>query len=161
MEEKYKKTIKSPLGLLCLESNTDELVAIRFTDKEENTAEENPEILTKTESQLNEYFNGKRFLFELKLNPEGTEFQKKVWNLVKDVPFGETTTYNTIAKKLGDKKYIRAVGMANGKNPIPIVIPCHRIIGSDGRMVGYAGGIERKKLLLLHEINFLKKGILF
>ena len=101
--------------------------------------------------QLNEYFTGNRKTFNLKLNPQGTEFQKKVWEALQNVPYGKTITYLEQSKVLGNVKAIRAVAGANGKNPISIVIPCHRIIGSDGSLTGYAGGLWRKKWLLEHE----------
>jgi methylated-DNA-[protein]-cysteine S-methyltransferase len=98
-----------------------------------------------------EYFKGERKTFNLKLNPKGTEFQKKVWQKLLNIPFNKTRTYLEQSKALGDVKAIRAVASANGKNPIWIVIPCHRVIGSDGSLTGYAGGIWRKKWLLQHE----------
>jgi methylated-DNA-[protein]-cysteine S-methyltransferase len=106
--------------------------------------------------QLIEYFNGTRTEFSLNLNPEGTKFQKKIWQFVESIPFGKTVSYLDIALLSGSEKNTRAVGLANGKNPIPIIIPCHRVIGSSGKMTGYAGGIERKKWLLIHEQNIVK-----
>jgi methylated-DNA-[protein]-cysteine S-methyltransferase len=110
-----------------------------------------PESLQDCVQQLSEYFNDTRKEFNLKLNPQGTEFQKRVWNELLNVPFGKTRTYSEQSKKLGNIKAIRAVASANGKNPIWIIIPCHRIIGSDGSLTGYAGGLWRKKWLLEHE----------
>lgn len=110
-----------------------------------------PEMLKDCVQQLDEYFNGTRKQFNLKLNPQGTNFQKRVWEELLLVPFGKTKTYLEQSKQLGDVKAIRAVASANGKNPIWILIPCHRIIGSDGSLTGYAGGIWRKKWLLEHE----------
>lgn len=101
--------------------------------------------------QLREYFNRSRSKFDVPLNPKGTEFQKKVWKEVSKIPFGKTKTYKKIALKVGDVKTIRAVGKANGANPIPIIIPCHRVIGADGSMTGYAAGIDVKEKLLAHE----------
>ncbi len=101
--------------------------------------------------QLREYFNRSRTKFDLPLNPKGTEFQNKVWKEVSKIPFGKTKTYKEIALKVGDVKTIRAVGKANGANPIPIIIPCHRVIGADGSMTGYAAGIDVKEKLLAHE----------
>jgi len=160
MEKLYQKSVPSPLGYLILGGSEVELKYIRFSDYPEDDTLYIPEILLRTQKQLSEYFEGSRFSFDLKLNPEGTDFQKKVWELVQHVPFGETSTYKDIARKLGGKTYIRAVGKANATNPIPVIIPCHRIIGSNGKLVGYAGGTGRKKQLLLHEIK-LKKGTLF
>jgi methylated-DNA-[protein]-cysteine S-methyltransferase len=110
--------------------------------------------------QLKEYFNKERSHFNLKLNPQGTEFQKKVWDALQSVEFGKTQTYQQMANSLGDPKVIRAAAAANGRNPIAIIIPCHRIIGSDGSLTGYAGGLHRKKWLLEHESRF-KQGELF
>lgn len=104
--------------------------------------------LFETFKQLNEYFAGSRKKFDLPVDIEGTEFQKKVWNEVKKIPYGKTKSYKSIAEKLGDVKAIRAVGKANGQNPVPIIIPCHRVIGSDGTLTGYAGGLEIKEKLL-------------
>lgn len=105
-------------------------------------------ILMKAMSQLEEYFNGERKIFDLPIKLIGTEFQKKVWRALCDVPYGETRSYSDIAKAVGNKKAARAVGMANNKNPISIIIPCHRVIGADGKMVGYGGGIDKKVFLL-------------
>jgi methylated-DNA-[protein]-cysteine S-methyltransferase len=111
-------------------------------------------------SQLNDYFEGKRTDFTFKLNPFGTEFQQKVWKGLLEIPFGKTMSYLELSKKLGDVKAIRAVASANGKNPLWIVVPCHRVIGTDGSLTGYAGGLWRKKWLLEHE-NPTKQGSLF
>ena len=110
-----------------------------------------PSELKETVNQLQEYFDGKRTDFTFKLNPKGTEFQQKVWRELCKIPFGKTISYLDLAKKLGDPKVIRAAASANGKNPIWIVIPCHRVIGADGSLTGYAGGLWRKKWLLDHE----------
>jgi methylated-DNA-[protein]-cysteine S-methyltransferase len=110
---------------------------------------------------LNEYFAGTRFVFDLELDPDGTGFQKNVWQRLLHVSYGTTKSYREIAIELGSVLNTRAVGTANGKNPISIIVPCHRIIGHDGKMVGYAGGLERKKWLLLHEAEHTKEGLLF
>ena len=107
--------------------------------------------LMETVEQLNEYFAGKRKKFDINIEQEGTEFQNKVWNELIKIPFGKTVAYNNIAKVLGNTKSIRAVGAANGKNQISIIVPCHRVIGSDGSLTGYAGGLWRKEWLLKHE----------
>jgi methylated-DNA-[protein]-cysteine S-methyltransferase len=161
MKEIFVKTITSPVGYLILESTRSAICAIRFSDKPGNDSVNSPEILIETEKQLTEYFYGKRFHFDLELEPEGSEFCKKVWKNVCLIPFGKTTTYNEIAIKLGSPTYNRAIGLANGKNPIPIIIPCHRVIGTNGKLIGYAGGIERKKKLLLHEMAHSVNGRLF
>lgn len=111
-------------------------------------------------TQLEQYFSGERVNFDLKLNPQGTTFQKKVWEELLNIPYNKTRTYLEQSKALGDVKAIRAVASANGKNPIWIIIPCHRVIGSDGSLTGYAGGIWRKKWLLAHE-NPVKQQSLF
>lgn len=110
--------------------------------------------------QLEEYFAGRRTQFDIKISSNGTEFQKKVWNELMRIPFGRTMTYQQMARQLGDPKVIRAAASANSKNPISIIIPCHRVIGSDGSLTGYAGGLHRKKWLLEHE-NPYRQGKLF
>lgn len=124
------------------------------------SVDETPQLLEEAVQQLKEYFSKSRTQFSLKLNPQGTEFQKKVWNTLQTVDFGKTRTYQQIANTLGDPKVIRAAASANGRNPIAIIIPCHRIIGSDGSLTGYAGGLHRKKWLLEHE-SPIKQGELF
>jgi methylated-DNA-[protein]-cysteine S-methyltransferase len=157
----YFKTIVSPLGYLILGSSESALKQIRFSDVPAIDSEEIPGILLTAEKQLQEYFLAERFEFDLNIEPEGTEFSKKVWDLVSSVPFGETTTYNEIAIKLGSSTFNRAVGLANGKNPIPVIIPCHRVVGANGKLVGYAGGLDRKRKLLLHEMAHYSSGRLF
>jgi methylated-DNA-[protein]-cysteine S-methyltransferase len=105
-------------------------------------------LIRKAAKQLNEYLAGKREAFDLPLEPEGTQFQKAVWKALTGIPYGETRTYKDIAESIGNPKACRAVGMANNKNPIAILIPCHRVIGADGKLVGYAGGLDIKKKLL-------------
>lgn len=152
----YFHFYKSPLGLLRLKSDDYGLKSVSFVDAEQDISDGSvSEILRMTIIQLNEYFEGKRFQFNLNLDPEGTVFQQQVWNLVQMVEYGKTKNYGDIAKELGSARFSRAVGMANGKNPLPIIIPCHRIIGINGKLVGYSGGMERKKWLLLHEQRFL------
>ncbi|WP_165731830.1 methylated-DNA--[protein]-cysteine S-methyltransferase [Polaribacter sp. 20A6] len=124
------------------------------------TNSEIPECLQECVTQLDQYFSSERSNFDLKLNPQGTDFQKKVWDELLNIPFNKTRTYLEQSKALGDVKAIRAVASANGKNPIWIIIPCHRVIGSDGSLTGYAGGIWRKKWLLAHE-NPVKQQSLF
>lgn len=146
----------SPVGILKLVSNATHLKSISFCNKKENDSEIIPEILLETINQINEYFSGKRKIFNLKTDPEGSSFQKTIWKLVLNVPYGETTSYNEISRQTGIKGNVRAVGSANGKNPLPIIIPCHRIIGSNGKLTGYSGGLERKKWLILHEKSHSK-----
>ncbi|WP_232326020.1 methylated-DNA--[protein]-cysteine S-methyltransferase [Spirosoma montaniterrae] len=118
----------------------------------ESTSPDNlPEPVQQAIAQLTEYFAGTRQTFDFKLNPAGTPFQQRVWHALLEVPFGTSLSYLTLARRLGDEKAIRAVAAANGKNPLWIVVPCHRIIGSDGSLTGYAGGLWRKQWLLEHE----------
>ena len=158
----FNKYIPSPVGWLLIETSETALLKISFVDTCIEDSPEEPDIITRTESQLTEYFQGKRKEFDLKIDPAGTPFQKEVWKWVVQVRFGETASYQDIAMQLGSNKKTRAVGMANGKNPIPIVVPCHRIIGTNGKLTGYAGGLERKKWLLQHEVRFSdRSGLLF
>ncbi|MGO3182488.1 MAG: methylated-DNA--[protein]-cysteine S-methyltransferase [Aequorivita sp.] len=144
--------MQTPMGVLEVIGNSDGLSAVVFKDVETVTiSEEIPDELNDAVDQLQEYFDGKRKKFNLKLSPEGTDFQKRVWNQLQEIPFGKTISYQQMANKLGDPKVIRAAASANGKNPISIIIPCHRVIGSDGSLTGYAGGLHRKKWLLQHE----------
>ena len=147
METTY---IKTPLGIARIEGDENGVSAISVLD-EGAISISIPEILQNAVNQLNEYFEGKRLNFDLKLNPKGTDFQKKVWKGLLQIPYGKTRTYLEQSKVLGDVKAIRAVASANGKNPLWIVVPCHRVIGSDGSLTGYAGGLRRKKWLLEHE----------
>jgi methylated-DNA-[protein]-cysteine S-methyltransferase len=145
----------SPLGLLTITSDGDSITSILFPKNESTLLTENSNsIIADCITQLNEYFQGTRKIFNLPLNPFGTDFQKKVWDKIYEIPFGETKSYGEIANSLGDSKLSRAVGLANGANPIPVIIPCHRVIGSNGTLTGYAGGLERKIWLLNHEQSF-------
>lgn len=162
MEKIYHKLINSPIGFLEITSDETSLISISFVEYEKKASDVQPVVLTETEQQLTDYFTGKRTEFNIKLNPAGTQFQKKVWQEVQKIPFGETKSYLAIALQTGSAKNTRAVGLANGKNPIPIIIPCHRIIGTNGKLTGYAGGLDKKKWLILHELNLSKsKGLLF
>lgn len=142
--------IKTPLGIATIIGDENGISVISVADKGEVTAAI-PEVLQESVSQLNDYFDGKRNDFTFKLNPKGTDFQQKVWKGLLEIPFGKTLSYMDLSKKLGDVKAIRAVASANGKNPLWIVVPCHRVIGTDGSLTGYAGGLWRKKWLLEHE----------
>lgn len=149
METAY---INSPLGITKIVGDQDGIAIISVSDVGANeVSPEIPEVLKEAVSQLQEYFEGKRTDFDLKLNPKGTEFQQKVWKALLEIPFGKTISYMDQTKKLGDIKAIRAVASANGKNPLWIVVPCHRVIGTNGSLTGYAGGLSRKKWLLEHE----------
>lgn len=155
-----KATINSPLGRISLEGDKDGISSIKFEGETISVSEKIPENLKAAVTQLEAYFSGQRTTFQLRLNPKGTEFQKKVWNELLQIPFGKTTSYQSVANRLGDPKVIRAAASANGKNPIAIIIPCHRVVGSDGSLTGYAGGLQRKKWLLDHE-SPVKQGELF
>lgn len=145
-------TIHTPIGFLEITGNSEGLSSVIFSDVEaKNNSENIPEDLKDAVIQLQEYFEGSRKEFTLKLDPKGTDFQKRVWEELQKIPYGKTVNYLQIAKRLGDPKVIRAAASANGKNPISIIIPCHRVIGSDGSLTGYAGGLHRKKWLLEHE----------
>ncbi len=147
METAY---IKTPLGFAKIIGDEDGVSVISVSDQGKVSITI-PTVLQDAVSQLNDYFDGKRTNFTFKLNPLGTEFQQKVWKGLLEIPFGKTMSYLELSKKLGDAKAIRAVASANGKNPLWIVIPCHRVIGTDGSLTGYAGGLWRKKWLLEHE----------
>lgn len=142
--------IKTPLGIAKISGDDNGITAISILEEGEIT-KKIPKDLKEAVNQLQDYFNGKRTSFDFKLNPQGTEFQQKVWQALLEIPFGKTVSYMDITKKLGDVKAIRAVASANGKNPLWIVVPCHRVIGTDGSLTGYAGGLWRKKWLLEHE----------
>ncbi|SHI68528.1 methylated-DNA--[protein]-cysteine S-methyltransferase [Algibacter luteus] len=143
--------INTPLGFTKIIGDADGISSVTVLNSEEKITDIIPDNLEDCVIQLNEYFEGNRKQFILKLNPQGTDFQKKVWNELEQIPFGKTTSYLKLSKQLGDVKAIRAVANANGKNPIWIIIPCHRVIGSDGSLTGYAGGLHRKQWLLEHE----------
>lgn len=120
----------------------------------DNFKKNETELIKKAYNQLKEYFLGKRKEFDLPLLPEGTDFQQRVWKALREIPFGETKSYGEIAKNIGNPKATRAVGMANNKNPISIFIPCHRVIGSNGKLVGYGGGLKIKEYLLKIEKKY-------
>ncbi|GGB77953.1 methylated-DNA--protein-cysteine methyltransferase [Flavobacterium suaedae] len=143
--------IKTPLGTTAIKGDTQGIIKITVLDENVPESDTIPVELKEAVTQLKEYFAGSRNHFTFKLNPQGTDFQKRVWNALLEIPFGTTTTYQKLSVKLGDVKAIRAVASANGKNPLWIVVPCHRVIGSDGSLTGYAGGLWRKKWLLEHE----------
>lgn len=158
----HRKVMHSPIGRLMLEEEDGALVRVAFKREIpagiEEQAEELPlqakEVLEKAERQLDEYFAGERKVFNLPLAPKGTEFQKKVWAALRDIPYGETRSYGQIAAAVGNPKASRAVGMANHRNPISIIVPCHRVIGADGRLVGFGGGLWiKEKLLKLEKEN--------
>lgn len=147
--------LDSPVGQLKLVAHETALVAVLWENENPNRVRlaalvedlKHP-ILLKTAKQLNEYFAGKRQQFDLPLDFEGTAFQQQVWQALLTIPFGETRSYKQIAEQIGNVKAVRAVGAANGKNPISIIAPCHRVVGANGKLVGFAGGLENKEILL-------------
>lgn len=143
-------TMKSPVGDITVESSGEAITKIKLGSYGTDTPDA---LILEAFRQLNEYFDGKRKSFELPLKPAGTEFQQRVWSALCDIPYGQTRSYGDIAKATGNEKACRAVGMANNKNPVAIVIPCHRVIGSGGALTGYAAGLKVKKYLLELENN--------
>lgn len=139
--------IITPVGPLTLVADDKALTAVRFGGKAGKSPAVSP-ILEQAARELREYFEGTRREFSIPLSPEGTAFQKKVWAALEGIPYGQTRSYKQIAGLVGNDKACRAVGLANNRNPIPIIIPCHRVVGSDGRLTGYAGGVEMKDVLL-------------
>lgn len=151
----YYDYIDTPLGELELTSSNSYLLSALFVKTEKNVLDKQPVLSSpvneEAKKQLNAFFKKELTQFELPINPAGTEFQKMVWSELVKIPFGTTISYMTLAKKLGDPNSIRAAASANGKNPITIIIPCHRVIGTDGKLVGYSGDMWRKQWLLDHE----------
>ena len=152
--------INTPIGLTEIQGDENGISKIHIMNENVEISTKIPEELKEAVLQLQDYFDGKRTTFTFPLNPSGTDFQKKVWDELLHIPFGKTCSYLDLSKKLGDVKAIRAVASANGKNPLWIVVPCHRVIGTDGSLTGYAGGLWRKKWLLEHE-NPVKQETLF
>lgn len=147
--------IHTMIGKLTLVADEESVKEIRFGwEIKEGEKEENHPLLQWTRRELEEYFQGKRKEFSVPLKPDGTEFQKKVWKALTEIPYGETRTYGEVAAAVGNDKASRAVGMANHCNPIPVIIPCHRVIGKNGKLTGYAGGLEKKTALLDLERSF-------
>ena len=141
----------SPVGPIEISGDEDFVSEIKFVATAQTDTKDIPRAIRDCKQQLIEYFDGKRQTFDLKLSQSGTDFQQRVWRQLVEIPFGKTTSYMTLSKQLGDVKAIRAVGAANGKNNIAIIVPCHRVIGSNGTLVGYAGGLDKKKWLLEFE----------
>lgn len=156
------KHMKSPVGTLKLIADERSLVAVLWENDDPGRVrlgamrrdDEHP-ILVRAEGQLAEYFAGDRTSFDLPLDPAGTAFQKKVWQALTRIPFAKTASYGELASAIGSPNACRAVGAANGRNPLSIVVPCHRVIGSTGKLTGFAGGIETKATLLAHEAKFM------
>ncbi len=142
---------ESPIGPLSVTANERAITGISFGMAKREA--EPSKITQAAVKQLKEYFSGQRKVFDLQLEPAGTKFQKKVWEALSEIPYGETVSYRQIAEKINCPKGFRAVGMANNKNPIAIVVPCHRVIGTDGSLTGYAGGLSVKESLLQLELS--------
>jgi methylated-DNA-[protein]-cysteine S-methyltransferase len=152
--KKYKAYYKSPLGPIEIIGMRDSILSVDFVEELRPGDADLPFCLKTCLKQIDEYFNGKRKAFLLKLDPHGTNFQKMVWQQLEKIPFGAVISYREIAGIIGKPKACRAVGSANGKNPIAIIIPCHRVIGSDGSLTGYGGGLWRKEWLIKHEKRY-------
>lgn len=146
-------TIDSPIGTLTLVAEGHTLIAVYMNEHLRRPGDEalgdfDPAVFGPAHEQLDEYFAGERTAFQLDLAPSGADFQHRVWDMLRQIPYGETRSYGDLARELGDVSLAREVGAANARNPISIIVPCHRVIGSDGKLVGYAGGLERKRFLL-------------
>lgn len=155
--EKIK--INTPLGVLKINGNAEGIHSVIFSNKKSPVSKEIPKVLQECVQQLEEYFEGTRKEFTVKLNPQGTEFQRKAWKSLQTIPYGKTMSYSEQSNLLNKPKAIRAVANANGKNLLAILVPCHRIIGSDGSLTGYAWGLERKDWLLNHESNIKQQAL--
>lgn len=146
---------KSPIGIVRIEGNEEGVRFIDFCEDDQILfTEEIPNCLVEAHKQIQEYFEGKRKEFNFKIFSKGTDFQRTVWNELVKVPYGQTASYAELAKQIQNPKAVRAVANANRRNPISIVVPCHRVIGSNGSLTGYAGGLWRKEWLLNHEKNY-------
>ncbi|RYY94620.1 MAG: methylated-DNA--[protein]-cysteine S-methyltransferase [Chitinophagaceae bacterium] len=144
----------TPIGPLRLYSTDGFITAISFNENDAPDSDATDDALEQCRRQLDEYFAGTRRHFDFPMRQSGTEFQQRVWTQLMEIPFGKTCSYRDLSKQLGDVKAIRAVGTANGRNNLAIVVPCHRVIGSDRSLTGYAGGLHRKQWLLAHEARF-------
>jgi methylated-DNA-[protein]-cysteine S-methyltransferase len=149
----YSDYYKSPYGMLKIVTSDTALLEIDFTDRKDSSKEDSPIIMKEAIRQLDEYFGGKRKNFSLKIDMKGTDFQKIVWTAMSKIPYGKTASYKDLAVSAGKPKAARAVGGACHRNPISIVLPCHRVVGSDGSLTGFGGGLDLKEKLLNHEKN--------
>ena len=146
--EQSEYVIETPLGKALAAYEQEALVSLRFVEGDEESFDETTVLHEELKRQIGAYFSGESTAFDFPIAPKGTEFQQRIWNLLLDIPFGESLSYQSLSRKYGDEKAIRAIAAANGSNPIMILIPCHRVIGSDGSLTGYAGGLWRKEALL-------------
>lgn len=159
MQNLFSIYFQSPLGFIEISGTENYITQVEFTSAQKNNSALIPDVLKQCQKELEEYFAGNRKKFSVKLKPEGTDFQQQVWNELQKIKYGETASYLFIAEKINNPKAVRAVGSANGKNPIVIIIPCHRIIGENGKLTGYGGGLWRKQWLLEHEENMSGKNL--
>ncbi|MEG9298367.1 methylated-DNA--[protein]-cysteine S-methyltransferase [Mangrovibacillus sp. Mu-81] len=159
MTKLYKQLYQSPIGTIEILGTDEHITSILFVDEEYQANDECPRVLEDCKVQLDEYFQGKRSEFTFSYLFGGTDFQKKVWGALTEIPYAETASYKEIALSIGNDRSSRGVGSANGKNRLSIVIPCHRVIGSNGKLTGYAGGLWRKEWLLRHERSLSKTGV--
>lgn len=150
MIKKYYGYYQSPIGTAKIVCSDSAVISVTLVDNVDNFGEKN-QVVDDVIKQLDEYFQGKRRTFDLEIHMEGTDFQKKVWKKLLNIPFGSTMSYKELAVLVGSEKAVRAVGNANSKNKLWIIVPCHRVIGSNGKLTGYAGGLDRKAWLLEHE----------
>jgi len=144
----------SPLGWIEIQASSEAVTSLIFCDERKSDACNDSPVLADCVRQLDEYFSGRRTGFDVPVQQQGTEFQQNVWNVLTDIPFGTTVSYGDVAKMVNNPKSARAIGAANGQNKVWIIVPCHRVIGANGALTGYAGGIERKKWLITHEKRF-------
>src|SRR6185295_1897261 len=152
--EIYFANFRSPIGNMEIIASKHAIHALHFTEPKNAPSSQLPAIVADCIRQLEEYFEGKRKIFSVNIEQKGTDFQKLVWKKLEEIPYGKTVSYLDIAKKAGDEKSVRAVGNANGKNNIPVIIPCHRVIGTNDSLIGYSGGLWRKQWLLDHEKKY-------
>ena len=158
--EIHSTFFETPIGFIIICCDNKNILSIRFSDSPGNTMRTDHSLLNKSVQQFKEYFSGERKDFELPFFQQGTEFQQRIWKLLLHIPFGKTISYKQLTSQFGDMKAIRAVASANGKNDLAILVPCHRVIGSNGSLTGYAGGLWRKQWLLQHESKF-RQGEIF
>ncbi|WP_029767819.1 methylated-DNA--[protein]-cysteine S-methyltransferase [Haloglycomyces albus] len=155
----YYTYMDSPIGIVNLTANDQGVTRLHLNEEPTVPKEAGNTVLAQTMEQLKAYFAGELQEFTVPLDPDGTEFQRQVWSGLQDIPYGHTWSYGELAQHIGRPSAVRAVGLANGRNPVSLIVPCHRVIGADGSLTGYAGGIERKKFLLDHEKHILNPAL--
>lgn len=162
MSNLHQVDLQTPIGIMEIIGTDEGILSVLFTEREEikyGLQPDTPEVLQECAAQLEEYFRGERLEFNLPVMSKGTEFQTKVWSTLTTVGYAETASYRDIAVKVGSEKAVRAVGNANSKNKLTIIVPCHRVIGSSGKLTGYAGTLSRKEWLLKHEQEVRRKSV--